>query len=216
MRKPWPGLPVLIVVLLLIPPAGAALGFQVTAGYTSSDVGLYDNGSGFMLGAGLDVLARDHPLDLTVALEYVMRAGSQPRYFSDPTGGLVLGDAKVKLHYLQPAAFVGWTLSAASVGIRPYAGLSLALKLSENWTQPAGETSGAFSYEDTDFLGQVGLSLNFRPVFLDARYSFGLSGQLIDGTFPAGKAAEDPEAGLGAAEDGAKIQGFQVGVGVHF
>ena len=217
MKKPWPGLPILMVSMLLIPLSGAAQTFQVEAGYTRSDVGLYNNGDGFMIGAGLNVLTSDGPVDLTVTLEYVLRGGSQPRYFSDPDAGLVLGDAEVKLHYLQPAAFVGWTLSMGKVGIRPYAGFSLALKLSENWTQPTGETSGEYSYEDTDFLGHAGITVGLSPVFLDARFSFGFNGQLIDGTFPAGgKAAEDPAAGVGSAEDGAKISGFQAGLGVKF
>ena len=50
MKCHWPLGPVLVVVFLLAPSLGVADGFQGTAGYTTSDVGLYQNGSGFTAG----------------------------------------------------------------------------------------------------------------------------------------------------------------------
>lgn len=208
-------------LMLLVCAAAAvaalpAAALDLSAGYTRSDVGLHQNGDGLYLGVSRDILPGPGPVDLTVGVEYVLRAGSQPRYFSDPEDGLVLGDAEVKLHYLQPAAFVGVTLPVGGFSPRLYTGLSAAMKLSENWTQPTGATDGGYSYEDTDILGHLGVSVRLTRVFLDARYSFGLNDQLIDGTSPEVKAAPSGEEAVDSAEDGAKISGFQVGLGVGF
>ncbi len=206
------GAMVLLAVALGGP--GNARALQVTAGYTRSDVGLHEDGDGFTLAVGGNVLRRTGPVDLTVAVEYVQRAGTQPRYFSHPVEGLVLGDAEVKLHYLQPAVFAGVTMPLGGLAPRFYGGFSLALKVGEDWTQPAGETNGDLGYEDTDFLGHVGLSLGVNRFCLDFRYSFGFNSQLIDGTHPVAKAAGDD--GVDDVEDGAKISGFQVGLGMGF
>lgn len=210
-----------LYLLLLLPcallaAAGPGLALDLSAGYTRSDVGLYEDGDGLYLGVSQNLLPGPGPVDLTVGLEYVLRAGMQPRQYSDPDQGLVLGEGEVKLHYLQPAAFVGLDLPVGGILPRVYGGFSLALKISENWTEPAGETSGELTYEDTDFLGHVGLSVRFTRVFVDARYSFGFQEQLIDTTPEVVKAAPDLEEGLGQSENGAKISGFQIGVGVAF
>ena len=189
---------------------------QITAGYTQSDVGLSENGGGVLLAVGLDVLPDHGPVDLTVALEYVLRAGTQPRYFSNPVEGLLLDEAVVKLHYLQPAAFVGVTFPVAGLEPRLYTGFSLALKLTEDWNQPTGETNGNLSYEETDILGHVGLTLGFNQIFLDARYSFGFNNQLSDSSHPTNQPEKDIDLDFDAPEEGAKISGFQVGLGVEF
>ena len=192
-----------------------AAGIELTAGVTHSDVGLFDSRGGVVLGVGRNVLPGAGPVDLIVVAEYIQRAGAQPRYFASPSDGLVLDDAEVRLHYLQPAAFVGMKYPMRGFAPRLYAGLSVALKLSENWTQPDGDTNGEIGYQDTDFLGHVGLSLHFTQLFVDARYSFGFFDQLVDNTDPVVKAAEN-EDGLDAFEDGAKISGFQMSLGVTF
>lgn len=204
----------LTAVLILLPASASAI--DATAGWTRSDVGLYEDGDGFVLGVRQNVLPGPGPVDLTVSMEYLVRAGSVPRIFSDPDAGPVRGNAEVKLHYLQPAVFAGCKLPLGGLSFRPYAGLSLAMKLSEEWTQPAGDTEGDYSYEDTDFLGHVGLTLGLARFHVDARYSFGFNEQLIDGTSPVAKAAPAAEEGVDAAEAGAKVSGFQVGVGLAF
>lgn len=210
--------PTLLLTLFLAATLAAlpAAALDLSAGYTRSDVGLHEDGDGLYLGVGRDLLPGPGPVDLTVGVEYVLRAGSQPRYFSDPEGGLVLGEAEVKLHYLQPTACVGLTLPVGGFSPRLYTGLSAAMKLSENWTQPAGATDGGYSYEDTDFVAHLGVTVRLTRFFLDARYSFGLSDQLIDGTSPQVKAAPVGEEAVDSAEDGARISAFQVGLGVGF
>jgi hypothetical protein len=206
----------LLLPCTLLAGAGPAGALDIAAGYTRSDVGLYEDGNGLYLGLSRNLLPGPGPVDLTVGLEYVVRAGMQPRQYSDPGQGLVLGEAEVKLHYLQPAAFVGLDLPVGGILPRVYGGFSLALKLGESWTEPAGDTSGELTYEDTDFLGHLGLSVRFTRIFVDARYSFGFNEQLIDTTPEVVKAAPDLEEGLGQSENGAKISGFQIGVGMGF
>lgn len=210
-----------LTVLVMVLAAGQALALDLTAGVTHSDVGLYKDGSGGVLGIGQNILSDPGLVDLTVMVEYVQRGGSQPRYFSHPTNGLVLDDADVLLHQLQTAAFVGRSFPFSRFTPRVYGGASVAIKLSESWTQPEGNTAGVIGYEDTDFILHLGVTMDFTRYFVDARYSFGMTKQLIDTTDPLTKidglkAAAEVEDGIGEFEDGAKVSGFQMSLGYRF
>lgn len=194
----------------------SAQAWEVTAGVTHSDVGLYDTRGGAVLGVGHNVLSNPGPLDLNIALEYVQRSGVQPRYFSHPIDGLTLDNAEVQLHYLQMAAMVGYSLDVSQFQVRPYGGFSLAIKLSEDWEQPEGDTNGEIGYEETDVLAHVGLSLHHGRYFLDGRYSHGLTGQVIDNTAAGATKAAESDDGLGDFEEGNKIWGFQLSLGYQF
>ncbi len=206
-----------LVVVCLGLLAGPASAIDVTASVTHSDVGLYDSRGGASLGVAQDVLASPGPVDLRVGVEYVQRRGAQPRYFSSTQDGLILDNAEVTLHYLQTAAFVGAKFPMSGFIPRLYGGVSFALKVGETWDQPEGATNGEIGYEDTDVLAHLGLTVEFTRYFFDARYSLGLTRQVVDNTDAAvNKMAEVQEEGLDGFEDGNKVSGFQVGLGMRF
>lgn len=208
---------VLIAVMMLTMVAGQGPAIEAAAWVTHSDVGLYDSRGGGGLGVSGNVLSDSGSVDLTFGFEYIQRRGAQPRYFAHPTDGLILDNAEVVLHYLQPVALVGVSFPVGKWVPRVYGGLSFALKVGETWNQPEGETNGEIGYEDTDVLVHLGTTIQEGRYFIDFRYSWGLTRQVVDNTtFRVEKLAEDVEAGLDAFEDGNKVHGFQAGLGYRF
>lgn len=216
-EKDWTGMNIrnlLLAITLLMVLASSAQALYVTAGWTDADIGLEENGNGFYggiqdswtLGSGL--------FDFTVAGEYLQKAGSMHRYYSDPHTGLTFGEAKVRLHCLQPAAFLGLSVPVSGFTPRVYTGASVVLKLADSWDEPEGSTDGDYSYEKMDFQLHVGFSLQVSRFMLDARYSSGLMDQLVDrtGQVASPLKAEVPE----LPEDNAKISSVQVGIGYSF
>ncbi len=187
---------------------------HVTAGWTDTDVGLQERGNGFYAGIQDSWSLGSGLFDILVAGEYVQKAGSQMRFYSDSHSGLIEGEAKVRLHCFQPAAFLGLCLPVTSLRPRFYTGVSVVLKLDETWDEPEGETDGDFNYENMDFQLHLGFSLEISRFLVDMRYSSGLLEQLIDRTSNAvlPNKAEEPD----LPEDGVKISSFQVGMGYAF
>ena len=187
---------------------------QVTAGWVNADVGLQERGDGFYAGIQDSWALGTGSFDITVAGEYVQKKGSQMRFYSDPHSGLTEGEAKLNLHCLQPAAFLGYAVPMTNWKPRLYTGLSVVLNLEESWDEPQGETDGEYSYENMDLQIHLGFSLEISRFLVDARYSSGLMEQLIDGTSNAvlPNKAEEPD----LPENGSKISSYQVGIGYSF
>ncbi len=202
----------LLVFLSLLAPTAQAL--IVTAGWTDSDIGLEERGNGFYAGVQDSWSLGTGLFDITVAGEYLQKAGSMHRYYSDPHSGLTYGEAKVRLHCLQPAAFLGLRIPVSGFTPRLYSGVSVVMNLEESWDEPEGDTGGGYGYESMDFQVHLGLSLEFSRFLLDLRYSTGLMEQLIDQTDQVlnsqkAEVADQPE-------NGAKISSLQIGVGYSF
>jgi len=189
--------------------AGAVRAAEVSAGWAVTDVGLHEDGGGLVLGLGSRTTLKPATWDLVTALEYVQKRGAQPTWFADPVDFLVLADAEVTLHVLQPVALVELT-SVSRPWPRPYAGLSVALKVSEQWSDFPGEPSSAWGYKDLDFAAHLGLTREVGPLRLDVRYSPGLTGQLVaDPTSGAPDKAEDPLPGVAEPTEGARLSHWQ-------
>jgi hypothetical protein len=208
MKRVRPLLAVLALFLLL--PAAAAA-WNVGAGWTRSDVGLDQDGDGLWFGAG-NRTPLTPLLDLSWSVDYVQKRGIQPTAFSSPDDPITVADAKVNLHYLQPTVYLGAGLGDLPLRPRLYVGGSYALKMSEAWSDFPGTPATELAYEDSDFVGQVGLTLGLGPVDLDARYMRGFASSLIvDTTFRGGAKAETDLPGVDDPRIGAKLETFTLG-----
>jgi hypothetical protein len=209
-QRPAPA--VIAVVMAGVMMAGAVSAAEISAGWAVTDVGLHEDGGGLVLGLGSRTTLKPATLDLVYALEYVQKRGAQPTWFVDPVDFLVLADAEVTLHVLQPIALVELT-SVSKPWPRPYAGLSVALKLAEQWSDFPGEPSSEWGYEDLDFAAHLGLTGEVGPVRLDVRFSQGLTGQLVaDPTAGAPVKAEDPLPDVDEPTEGARLSHWQATV----
>jgi hypothetical protein len=204
---------ILISALLLAEPAAA---LRLSGGVNSADVGLREHGTGLVVGLSQRVSPAVSPWVLDVEVEYVARSGEQPRYFSDPGTGLFLADAQANLKYLQPGLLLGREMSLHPMTVRYYLGASLTIKLAEDWDQPRADSQGDFTYEDTGYMGHLGLAANHGRFWLDARFSYGLKGQLVDRTGFIGAPDHDDATGVTDFEDGARFTAYQITLGVEF
>ena len=85
------------------------------------------------------------------------------------------------------------------------------LVLARHWIG-LGEAGVAF-----DVLLHLGATVAEGRWFIDFRYSWGLTKQVVDNTtFRVEKSAEDVEEGLDDFEDGNKTRGFHLGFGYRF
>lgn len=211
-------LPALALVLgiAVAAPRATAAPLVASAGWVHADVGLDQAGDGLALGLGTRLPLGDKPWDLVCALEYVQKRGTQPTWFTAPANPAIRDDATVTLHVLQPVALLELR-ALPTAWPRPYAGLSLALKVSEHWSDFPGVPSTDWGYEDTDFVGHLGLTREVGPVRLDVRYSHGLTDQLLidpDTGNPA--KAVDPLPGVETPEVGAHVTLWQIGAAWAF
>ena len=207
---------VLMLSACAMAAARPAAAVEVTAGWALTNVGLHDDGSGLVIGVGSRSVLKPATVDLVYALEYVQKRGSQPTWFSDPVDGFMVGDAEVTLHVAQPVALLELT-AVPTPWPRPYAGLSVAIKLSEQWSAFPGQPSQEWGYEDLDFVTHLGVGSRLGPVRLDVRFSYGLTDQLIadPDRAPALK-AEDPLPGVDDPVPGARLSLWQVAAVVAF
>ena len=212
---------ILFVVLLAVSGAatGASAQWFVSGGMNRSDLGLNDTGDGFYVGGGEIRLLPGEIFDVAWSLEYVQRRSSQPMIFDDPNRGPVFGEAETTLGYVQPAAMLGWRLGVGGFLLRPYAGASIAVKISEKWDKPDGSTNRVYSYEDIDVMVHGGVTLGWGRVMVDLRGSWGLLEQVIDRDYDnAGgwEKADDALAGVEVPQAGDKTSAVQVGLGLTF
>lgn len=209
-----------IVLVLAGLPAGAAAGdWLAYAGWLRSDVGLHEKGDGLTVGAGRAWALPVSPLEFMAAVEYAARAGAQPMVFSDPQEGITVGSAAVRLHCLQPSALLAAPLRCGPLTLAPCAGAGVSLKLQESWDTPPGAADRILSYEDVDVLAQAGLILQKGPLLLQARWSWGLTDQLVVvGALKSaqGALADDPLSGVAPPAAGARFRGWQLTAGVRF
>lgn len=197
-------------------PARPAAAAEVSAGWAISDVGLDGHGGGLVLGVGSRAALVPSALDLAYALEYVQKRGSQPTWFTAPNRPFLLDDAVVTLHVAQPVALLELTAVPLPYP-RPYAGLSVALKLSEKWSAFPGVPSSEWGYRDVDFVAHAGLTRQVGPLRLDLRYSHGLTDQLIvDPVAGLPVKAVDPLPGVKSPEVGARLSLWQAAVVLAF
>lgn len=196
--------------------AGAARAVEVSAGWAWTDVGLHDDRGGLVAGLGSRTVLAPAVVDLVYALEYVQKRGAQPTWFTDERAGFILADAEVTLHVLQPVVLLELSLIPLPLP-RPYAGLSIALKLNEQWSEFPGVPSSAWGYKDLDFAAHFGLTRCLGPVRLDLRYSRGLTGQLeVDARAARLLKAEDPLPGIAEPRAGARLSQWQVAAALAF
>lgn len=211
----------LSVVLFIVPGAATPASAQwfVSGGMNRSDLGLNDPGDGFYVGGGeIRPLSGDH-FDVAWSVEYLQRRSSQPMIFDDPNQGPVFGEAEATLGYVQPAAMLGWRLEVVGLLLRPYAGASIAVKISETWDKPEGSTNRVYSYEDIDVMVHGGATLGWGRLLVDLRGSWGLMEQVIDRDYDnAGgwEKADDLLAGVEVPQAGDKTSAVQVGLGLTF
>jgi hypothetical protein len=208
-------LPLILTLLAaLISFAPAAYALHVVAGWTDADIGLEERGNGFYAGVQESWALGTGMFDFTAAGEYLQKAGSMHRYYSDPHTGLTYGEAKVRLHCFQTAGFIGMSIPVSSFTPRLYTGASVVLNLSNSWDEPEGSTDGDYSYENMDFQVHLGLTIEVSRFLLDVRYSTGLLGQVIDRTNEIANPNKAEVEEL--PENGAKINSVQVGIGYSF
>ncbi|MBK9471452.1 MAG: hypothetical protein IPO18_04105 [bacterium] len=207
---------VLAAAVWLLAVAPAATAVEVFAGWALADVGLHDDRGGPVVGLASRTPLAPATLDLVYGLEYVQKRGSQPTWFADPLTGFTEADAEVTLHVVQPVALLELAVLPPAMP-RPYAGLSVALKLAESWSDFPGEPSTEWGYKDVDFAAHFGLAQGVGPLLLDLRYSRGLTGQLVvDPGATAGAKAEDPLPGVSEPVAGAHISLWQLAARVAF
>ncbi len=209
----------LVCVLGLMAPLNAAA-LNLGAGWTRSDVGLQNDGDGIYLSVGNEVPLHNSIFDLTYALDYVQKKGSQPTPFTDPVAGFAVEDAEVTLHVLEPGIFVGAHAPGLPVVPRIYVGGSIGLKVSESWSDFPGEPNQNYGYKETDIIVHLGLSAAVGPVTLDVRWSKSAVGQLLrdDQDLPLWSAnkADDPLADVEAPIEGYKPEVLRVGAAFSF
>jgi hypothetical protein len=180
-------------------------------------VGLQNEGDGLCVGVANDIPWASRVFDAAYALEYVQKVGSQPTFFSHPVTGFTVTDAEVTLHCLQPAVFLGARIPDLSFVPRIYTGLSIVLKVAEQWNDFPGLPSLKWGYKNSDISGHLGVSLGVGPVAVDFRFTFGFTGQLLYDNTPEPLAkAEDPPEGTFVPEEGTRINHFQLGAGFTF
>lgn len=165
----------LLAAMLATPSASAAA--ELSLGWALTDVGLDDDGGGLVVGLGTRS-AITPGLSLGYAVEYAQKRGKQPTIFINDTNPALRADAEVTLHVAQTLALLELTALPPTLP-HPYAGLSAALKLSEQWSAFPGDPSTAWGYKDIDFVAHAGLTRQVGPVRLDLRYSRGLTRQLM-------------------------------------
>lgn len=196
--------------------AGAARAVEVSAGWALTNVGLDDDRGGLVVGLGSRTVLAPAVMDLVYALEYVQKRGAQPTWFTDERAGFVQDDAEVTLHVLQPVVLVELSLVPLLLP-RPYVGLSIALKLSEQWSAFPGVPSSAWGYKDLDFAAHFGLTRSLGSVRLDLRYSQGLTDQLVvDSRDVLLLKAENPLPGVDEPRAGARLSQWQAAAVLAF
>lgn len=202
----------------MLPLAAAAV--TVGAGHARSNVGLHNKLSGFYVGVGTEVTLPNPVFDVSYALEYVQKKGSQPTPFSDPISGFTTEDAEVTLHVLEPSVFVGAKIPNLPVVPRIYVGGSIGLKVKESWSEFPGVPDQAYGYKETDAIVHIGTSFGVGPARLDVRWSKSVVGQLLDDSqeIPLKDAAkaEDPLAGVTIPEIGFKTEVLRIGAVFSF
>ncbi len=197
-------------------PGRAAVPVEVSAAWVHSDVGLDQAGDGPALGVGTRLPLGAGAWELACALEYLQKRGTQPTWFTQPANPAVRGDAEVTLHVVQPVVLLV-SRALPPAWPRPYVGLSLALKVGERWSDFPGVPSSEWAYEDTDFVGHVGLTRAFGAARLDVRYSHGLTDQLlVDPGLGDPAKAVDPLPGVETPEVGAHVSLWQFGLAWAF
>lgn len=207
---------VLAAAVWLLAGVPAATAAEAYAGWALADVGLHDDRGGPVVGLASRTPLAPATLDLVYGLEYVQKRGAQPTWFADPLTGFTVTDAEVTLHVVQPVVLVELAMMPLPLP-RPYAGLSVALKISESWSDFPGEPSTEWGYKDVDFAAHFGLTQGVGPLHLDLRYSRGLTGQLVvDPGASAGAKAEDPLPGVSEPVAGAHISLWQLAARVAF
>lgn len=207
---------VLVVVFCL--PYTAAAG-EVYGGWIHADLGLDQQGHGFLLGVGGTWPVGKGPFTVAMSGELARKHAIQPLFVGSQEQGPVTADAEVALTCLQASFSLGWTLPVGSLGLRPYAGGGVAIKLSESWDRPAGEVAVDYGYEDVDAVVHLGLRLQTAGrIFVDGRWTRGLFDQVIVRDGSAVKAAGDKVSGdaLTLPENGDTVSWFQAAVGVTF
>lgn len=206
----------LACLFVLLTPL-AAHAWTASAGWVRADVGLHENGDGFTLGIG-NRTPMGGILDLAWSVDWVQKKGVQPSVFTNPTGGIIEDDAEVTLQYFQPSAYVGASLARLPLRPRVFVGGSFALKSRESWNDFPGEPATRLAYDDSDFVGHVGLNLGMGPVDLDLRYTHGFGSSLIEDNTDrtGGLKADDELPGVDPPEIDAKISTWQVGVVYSF
>ena len=207
-----------LLVALLVMSASPVAAVTISAGWTRSDVGLQNKGDGLFVGVANDIPLASRILDVSYALEYVQKVGSQPTFFSDPVTGFATTEAEVTLHCVQPSLFLGARVPDLGFVPRIYVGGSLVLKVNESWSDFPGQANREWGYKNSDIVVHAGVSLGVGPVTIDFRYTQGLTGQLLRDNTPvplAAKAEVGPE-GAHDPEIGAKISLIQLGAGFSF
>lgn len=201
----------LVVAALASRPAAA---WEASLGWALTDVGLHDDRGGLVVGLGARAPLLPAALDLAYGLEYVQKRGAQPTWFSDAGTGFTRADAEVTLHVVQPVVLL---VAAVPLPLpQPYAGLSVALKLAEDWGVFPGEPSEEWGYKDIDFVVHVGLARRLGPLRLEVRYSRGLTDQLLADPTAAAAKAEDPLPGVDDPVVGARLSQWQASAAIAF
>ena len=207
---------VLMIVLLAGLPARPATAWTVAAGVNHSDVGLFKDRGGEVLGVSHTLVFPGSPWRVTLGLDYVARRGEQPRYYSDSEAPLFHADAEVTLRYLQPTALLGRHIPVGPLALRPYAGFSQTMKLEESWEQPDAETVGSFEYENSGTMAHLGMALERGSILVDVRYSVGLREQLVAISGVSGTPGAHDELHTTDFEDGAAFSAVQACLGWRF
>lgn len=225
-RARIPGLVVMLLAALLALPrvAGAT---EVSVGWALTHVGLDDDGAGVVVGLGKRT-AITPGLSLGYAVEYAQKRGAQPTIFVTETNPSLRADAEVTLHVAQTLALLELTALPPTLP-RPSAGLSVAIKLSEQWSAFPGDPSTAWGYKDIDFFAHAGLARQVGPLRLDLRYSRGLTRQLMPDpsaraeplaadrlAFPGAPKAVDPLPGVREPIVGAHLWQLQLAASIAF
>ncbi|MFO7609475.1 MAG: hypothetical protein R6X35_09810 [Candidatus Krumholzibacteriia bacterium] len=209
-------LPVLLLIGALLAP-GAAVATELQAGWTRADLGLDQDGDGFMVGVGGVRPLGAGPFDLAFGGEYVRKRGVQPLMVASPELGLVRADAEVTLHCLQATGSLGASLPVGGLRLRPYAGAAIAIKLDETWDRVEGPTGRDYGYDDLDLVLHLGLQVRFAGrFFVDGRYSQGLLEQVVERDGEGFTKAIDPLTGAELPEAGDTVSWVMVGAGVSF
>jgi len=198
-----------LAIMALVPVSVHA--WTATVGWTRADVGLHKDGDGLWLGMG-NRTNLTPILDLSWSVDYVQKKGAQPTVFSDPVDGFTTDDASVTTHWLQPTVYLGAGLRDVVLRPRIYLGAAFGLKMKESWSDFPGIPATELAYEDSDFVGSLGITVGIGPVDLDARYTKGFASMLIEDVSARGALkAEGDLPGVDAPEIGAKMETFQLG-----
>ncbi|HPF69040.1 MAG TPA: hypothetical protein PLQ13_00095 [Candidatus Krumholzibacteria bacterium] len=199
------------LVLLLGLPAAAA---EVYGGWVHADLGLDEQGDGFLLGVGGTWPIGTGPFDVAMSGELLRKHAIQPLFVGSQDQGPVTADAEVSMTCLQATISAGWTLPVGGLGLRPYAGGGVSIKMSESWDRPAGEVAVDYGYEDVDVMVHLGLRVQTAgPIFLDGRWTRGLFDQVIVRDSSVTKVSGDAPT---LPVNGDTVSWFHAAVGVAF